>query len=133
MSDNSLLILAIAAATYYFLSRDTTTEKFTDIQTNSLVKLGSNWTFPKGIPGGLLAITASWCGYCTKLKKNVTDAGLKNVFYFDASNSNDPQVENLLQAMNISSFPTVFKIGQDGLLIPYDGSREVVDLKQNFS
>lgn len=131
MSDNSFLILAFAAAAYLFLSSDT--EKFTNLQATSLVKLGSHWALPNGSPGGLVAITASWCGFCTKLKKNVEAAGLKNVFYFDATNSKDPKVERLLQEMNISSFPTVFKIGQSGILIPYEGSREVLDLKQNFT
>jgi hypothetical protein len=83
--------------------------------------------------GGLFAIETSWCSFCRQLKENVTTAGLTKVYYFDATDNDNPKVKATLTQMGVSGFPAVFKIGNNGLLTKYDGTREPADLKNNFS
>jgi glutaredoxin len=132
-----LLFVATAAITLYFINDNTTSENFAakdgkNVKSQDLVSNNGRF-YLKGNPkqGVLFAITADWCGYCTKLKNAVKDSGI-TAYYFDATDNNNSEIQNKLGEMNVNSFPTIFKVGNGGELVPYNGSRDVGDLRKNF-
>lgn len=132
MSNNTFLIFAGIVAFYYYFSNNSV-ESFVSVSNSQISKNSKGQLVLSGAPvNSLFAVTAKWCGYCSKLKDNVTAAKLKNVFYFDATKNNDPAVRMQLDKMEVQSFPTVFKVTSNGVLIPYQGSRAPKDLKSNF-
>jgi glutaredoxin len=136
-TNTCLIIAAIAAITVYCMNGENTiSENFSSkargVKSMDLLsrngKLYLNGNPKKGV---LFAITADWCGYCTRLKNAVKESGIKS-YYFDATDNNDNLIKNKLREMNVNSFPTVFKVGNGGELVSYDGSRDPTELRKNF-
>ena len=85
--------------------------------------------------GGLFAITAGWCGHCTRLHTSVTEAmKIKpfTFFYLDATDNNDPEVQKKLSEIKVTSFPTLYYIDKGGYLLPYNGDRSPNVLAKKF-
>lgn len=132
-----LIIAAIAVTSVFYINKDNTksenfSSKANNVKSMDLFsrngKLYLNGNPKKGV---LFAITADWCGYCTKLKNSVKESGIKS-YYFDATDNNDNLIKSKLREMNVNSFPTVFKVGNGGELVSYDGSRDPTELRKNF-
>lgn len=140
--NNNLLVIGIAALSYLlFQNNRGVIENMVGGSGPKMVS-GSDFTVDKqtgnvylqnATTGAMFAVFANWCIHCKKLKAAVEQAGLKNVYYFDASDNKNPEVQATLSKLKVNSFPTVFKIGSDGLLMSYEGGRSPQELQQNFS
>lgn len=126
---------------YQILNTNPTTESFTNVSLDGsmITKLNDGslqLTSSKNYNGVLVTIRADWCGYCRELKKNI-DVAMKikpfTVLNFDATDNKNPKVSSVLKLLNVSSFPTLFKVSSNNILVPYTGSRNPSDLAKNFS
>ena len=83
--------------------------------------------------GGLFAITAEWCGYCTKLKNNARLARQRIPFdFYWMDGDKSPAHKAKAAELQVSGFPTLFYINRGGELSKYNGGREPSDLIQIF-
>jgi glutaredoxin len=132
-----IIALIVVTVLYYIYINRNKSEKFRSNESRNVesvdLVLRNGKTYLTGNPkkGVLLAITADWCGYCTKLKNAVKESGISS-YYFDATDNNNSEIKNKLSELNVNSFPTVFKIDNGGELISYDGSRDPQELRKNF-
>jgi glutaredoxin len=141
MNNNIYILLAAAVAAFYVFNPQSvksvnqsggSDSGFKNVQASSLVSKSGVWFLTSGKTGGLFAVTADWCGYCTKLKGAVKDSGI-SAFNFDSTDNSDPTVSSKLTEMGVNSFPTVFKIGISGELETYNGPMDSSGLKSNFN
>ena len=78
----------------------------------------------------LFAVTTNWCGHCKDLKQlYVPEAQLIEpfkFFYMDGEKSRAH--ENVSQALGVQGYPAVYKVGRNGTLTEYNGSRKPAQL-----
>ena len=142
MYNNNVLLLGIGILSYLlFQNNHAQVENFlggssspVDVAASDITvdQQTGNAYLQNGTTGGLFVVSANFCGFCKKLKAAVAEAGLKNVFYFEAGTKSQ-EVSTVLGKLQVSSFPTMYKIGANGLLMVYEGGRSPQELQQNFS
>lgn len=76
------------------------------------------------VGNAVFVIGAPWCGHCKDLSKTLKKASQVygvNVMYMIGDK--DAQSQLVMKAMDVSGYPTVFKVLPGGQLQEYDGPR----------
>ncbi len=78
----------------------------------------------------VVAMTASWCSHCRKMKPSLAKAAsqVPGVFNFDASNSNS----DLLKKFNVRGFPSIMFFEGGSKVGEYKGDRSAADMTAKF-
>ncbi len=77
----------------------------------------------------VFVIAAPWCGHCQDLSKTLLTASRQfglNVLYMIGDQ--DEASSRVMKAMNVSGFPTIFRVLPGGELLPYHGPRTPASL-----
>lgn len=72
----------------------------------------------------VFVIAAPWCGHCRNLSKTLEQASRQfglNVMYMIGDENEASQ--RVMREMNVSGYPTIFRVLPGGLLAPYQGPR----------
>ena len=79
----------------------------------------------------LLLVSRSDCIHCKNLKTAWTNASAKQpdkMVVIDATDTSNPDVENLLSKLNVTGYPSIFVMDNGKIVKPYEGGRSEQDL-----
>ena len=97
------------------------------------MKIYTTKDFDNKLAPGMIMIGTSWCGFCQQLKpiwKQLYQQSKEHtIAAIDATNKKN---QELLHMMNITGYPTIFIVMNNGKLKEYTGPRTLEDLKKKL-
>ena len=82
--------------------------------------------------GGMLSITADWCGHCKNLKQLLPQVQLRKPFAHFNLDGDAADAAAISKALGVKGFPTIFYVAKGGLLYLYEGPRDIDSLTATF-
>lgn len=95
------------------------------------MKMFTKKDFDKQLPVGMFMVGVSWCPHCTELKPIWKQLSHKAKDYTIAA-VDAMKNQELVHMLNVSGFPTIFIVMNNGKIKEYTGSRTLEDLMKKL-